>query len=244
MIPVPVFVYERGAQQETGTLADNGRQRCALGARTHLHDKNDIQHNIQQRRKADEIKRMLRVAHAPQNRAHCIVSVNENNARHGNTGIGQGLRERFRRRMHQFHDLPAEQKSYPGDAAGKDKQCSAHGSDKTAQFIMLLCTDILGDQHLARAGKPHGDKRHAVHYVPADRNSGKPHLAQRLSYYDHIRHIVDNLQQMGQEHWHGKTDKLPVHVSCCKIRNQRMRMVMMMIHVMHKQIQYLLYFLP
>ena len=147
-------------------------------------------------------------------------------------GIGQSLSERFRRRMHQFHDLPAEQKSYPGYAAGEAKQRSAHGSDKPAQFVMLLCADVLGDQHLSRAGKPHGDKCHAVHDVPADRNSGKPHLSQRLPNYDHVRHIVDDLQQMGQEHRHGKTDKLPVHVSGCKVRNQRMRM---MLHVMHNQ---------
>ena len=239
MIPLPVFVYKPGAQQETDTLAENGGQRRAFGPRSHLHDKNDIQHNIQQRRKADEIKRMLRVTHASQNRAHRIITVNENNACHGNAGIGQGLRERFRRRMHQFHDLPAEQKAYPGDAAGETKQRRAHGGDKTAQLVMLFCADVLGDQHLSRTGKTHGDKRHAVHDIPADRNSGKPYLPQRLSYYDHVCHIVDDLKQMGQEHRHGKTDKLPVHVSGCKIRNQRMRMMMMMIHVMHKQIQYL-----
>ena len=217
MIPLPVFADEPGAQQEADALAENSCQRRAF-----LHDKNDIQHNIQQRRKADEIKRMLRVAHAPQNRTHRIVPVNKDNACHGNAGIGQGLRERFGRRMHQFHDLAAEQQPYPGDAAGKTKQRRAHGGNKTAQLVMLFSADVLGDQHLSRTGKAHGDKRHAVHDVPAYRNSGKPHLSQRLPYYDHVRHIVDDLQQMGQEHRHGKTDKLPVYISRCKIRNQRM----------------------
>ena len=176
---------------------------------------------------------MFCVSHSPQDGAYRIVSVNEDDARHTDAAVGQRFLKGFRRRVHQLHYFPAEPQSQGAHPCRENEQRGSHGSHKTAQFIMLFCADILGNEHLPRAGKTHGDEGHAVHNVAANGNGGKAYLPQDLPHDNHIRHIVDDLQQVGQEHGHGKGNELPVYVSCCEIRNKGRRMEPHMVPVMH-----------
>ena len=66
-------------------------------------------------------------------------------------------------------------------------------------ILWLTGTDQLADDNLSGSSKAHAHKGHKVCDIAADGYGGQTNLSQHLTYNDHIDHVVDHLQQVGQE---------------------------------------------
>ena len=96
------------------------------------------------------------------------------------------------------------------------KQGGHHFTDE----IVALFPHVAGDQNLAGVGEAHGDEGDEHHHLAAHGDRGKTAGAHHLPNHDHIHHVVDHLQQPGQEKGHGKAEERSRNAACGQIPDQ------------------------
>ena len=91
---------------------------------------------------------------------------------------------------------------------------------RTGFQVMALCAYVAGNQDLSRVGKAHGHKGDQHQHFAADGNGGQAVCADEVADNDHIHHVVDHLQQAGQEKGHRKRQQRLRYAPCCQIPDQ------------------------
>ena len=161
------------AQNEARALPDHGRERRAERAHMHPRDENDVEHDVDDRRDRDEDHRMLRVAHAAQDRADHVVAEDEQHAGRAAQHIGARAFDSLRRHV----DEPDEAvRAHDGDHAEHETRAHDEGeqcADDVVQLLFAACADVLRHHDLSGGGKAHAEEGEQVHDVAARGYRGK-----------------------------------------------------------------------
>ena len=189
---------------------DRGESR-SRGSHLKDRDEKNIQEDIRHSRYADKDKGPYRVSHTAQYGADHIISVDKDQSPGAYRGIAQSLGEGLRRCIHHPQDRYAERYAHRAEDRGDRHEEGKHRSDKPADLPLLSRSEILGYDHLARAGKAHGNEGEEVRHIAPHGHSRQADLAQLLSHYDHIHHIIHDLQEIGREEGRGKAQQLRRH---------------------------------
>ena len=204
---IPVAVEQRQGEEETGGLADDRRQGGAAGTQPHRADEQQVQDQVQHGGDGDEHERMLRVAHAAQDGGNEVVSVNEQGTVNAGDGILPGIFQDGIRRIQPGQDILIGEQEDDHDDHGQGGKQREERTHHFPDQVAPVFTDVAGDQDLSCVGETHGDKGDEHHHLAADGNGGKAFRTDHLANDDHVHHVVDHLEQAGEEQGHGKTEQ-------------------------------------
>ena len=189
-------------------LAEYGGDGSTHGPHAKAPHQNDIHHDIHHGGQRDEHEGMLGVAHAAEHGRDHVVAVDEDQTGNTHGGIGQSLVPGGGGGVHQGEDTPTEDQAHHAEHQGAGRQEGEHGAYKGAHLFPLSRADVLGDDDLSRVGKAHGQEGQKVGHVAAHRYGGQAHRAQDTAHDDHVGHVIDHLQQIGEKQGRGKPQKL------------------------------------
>ena len=217
---VAVFPQENYTADEAESLADDSGQSGTGSTQVEFYNKQQIQHNVHAGSNCHKDKGMLGVTQTAEHCTHGIVTINEDQTGDANGGVAQSLLERFDGRVQNVQNLTAEHEAdytHSNCTGEKELECSA---DKPPQFIFSACADVLGDNNLGSSRETYRDESEEAGDVTADSNRRQTGLADCIADNDHVHHVVDNLQQVGQKQRGREFQKLSGNVASGEVLNQ------------------------
>ena len=196
---LPVFVQQPQRKQEAHRLPDHRCQRSALRAHLHRADKQDIQDHVQYGSDGDKHERMLGIPHAAQDRAHQVIPVDEHHAPDAGDAVLAGIFPDIFRGVQPPQDFLVGKQEDDHDNHGQAFQQGKQRADHVAHLVIPPGAHIPGNQDLSCVGKAHSHKGDQHQHFAADGNGGQAARADKVADHDHIHHVVDHLQESGQE---------------------------------------------
>ena len=119
-------------------------------------------------------------------------------------GIGQSLR----RDVHEAKRPVADEEGNHGKGCRQQQTEGEEGADGAAQSLPVPGADVLGNDDLPGGGEAHGDKEKEGGQLAAVGGGGEARRAHELPHDDHVRHVVDLLQQVCKDEGKREGQKL------------------------------------
>ena len=170
-----------------------------------------IQQDVENRGGTHEKERRFGIAQALQNGADCVVAKDEYGSPaddlHIAAGVRIGLRRNIQRPEQRLIDGKAEHGNHNG---GRQRQEKQH-SDGVTLSLLVARPLVLGNQNAPAHGQAdtEGIDDKAQHGGIAD--GGQADLAHNFPHHQHIHHIVEGLQQVGQKQREGELNQFFRH---------------------------------
>ena len=221
----PVFVKEAQGEEEADGLADDRGQGCAPGPHLHRAHEEDIQDHVDHRGDGDEHEGMLRIAHAAQDRADQVIAVDEHHAVDAGNAVLPGVFPDLVRRVEPGDDSLVGEQEDDHDDHGQAFQQGKKRTDHLAHQVRAPCADVAGDQDLAGVGKAHGHESDQHQHLAADSYGGQAFRADEVADDDHVHHVVDQLQQAGEEKRQRKRDQRTRYAARRQIPDNRLALL-------------------
>ena len=151
---------------------------------------------------------MLAVAHAPENGGNHVVAEDGDHAAEVCKRIVVGVFHGRLGDVHQLEGPVAEAEGEHRAAGGQDEAEGEQGADGVFQLVPVPGADVLGDDDLPGVGEAHADKEEEHGQLAAVGGGGQAGGAHILADDDHVRHIVDLLQQVGEDEGQSEGEQL------------------------------------
>ena len=141
----------------------------------------------------------------------------ENGAAHADVQIGQGFVKGLRRGVQGDEDIPAAQEHHHGDDRAADAVQGEHGAHRFGDFLLPLRSDVLGDEHRAAHGQAADEVDDQDGHLAAQPHGGGAHGAAEPADDEHVRQIVQRLEQIGGQKGQRKQKQLLGHAALGQI---------------------------
>ena len=198
-------------------LRGDGGDRSARGThiqrRRHQHN---VQHHIDNRRDQHKNQRVAGIAHTTQHRTDTVVAEHKNGARHTDVEIPLGFGIGFRRCGQCVQHRLAQQHHHRHHHA-RDRIQAEHGADGALDLLLPSRADKLGDHHGAAHRQTADEVDDQNGDLAADTDRRGTHHTAKLTHDQHIRHVIQRLQQIGCQKRQRKQHQLLGNAALCQI---------------------------
>ena len=203
--PFLLRAHQLGERQHSADrLADNGRKSRRADTHPHTADQNDIQHNVDNRRRNQIPHGAAAVADRLQNAGAHIVHDHRDRAEKVGAEVRHRVDQNVFGRTHPAQDLRGQQHAHHRQHRARRKPQRHRGVDRAAQTFPVLGTEI-PRHHNARA------QRHAVDKARQQKNQAaggadrrQRLAAQKIAHDQRVGGIVQLLKQVADEDRQGK----------------------------------------
>ena len=171
-----------------------------------------IQQDVENRGNSYEKERRFRIAQALQNGADRVVAKDKYGPPADDLHIVAGIRISLGRNIQRLEQRLIDGKNEHGNHnRGRQRQEKQH-SDGVMLSLLVARSLVLGHQNAPAHGQAdtEGIDDKAQHRGVAD--GGQADLAHNFPYHQHIHHIVEGLQQVGQKQREGELNQFFRHV--------------------------------
>ena len=190
----------------------------------HQH-KHQIQNDIQNTGKHQEIQRPGSIAHRPENAAAHVVDQKAGETGKVDLKVGGGLRENILRRGHEAQHGPDPEEPDQGKQDAHNKGGSHGGFHGFMELLHIFCPEMHTDHHTGANRKAVEKEHQHVHDHGRGAHSGQGLGTNELAHDDGVYGIVKHLENVSQHQRQGKLQNLPDNVSfghiscggCCTV---------------------------
>ena len=196
------------AQQRADELGEDRRKRGAPYAqREHGHEQ-QIEHDVEQRRDDEEVQRRAAVAHGAHDPAEGVVHHHADRAGKDDADIGDGELHHVLGRAHQAQQPGRERRAGERQQRGGDQVEGHGGVDRQTHLFLVPRAEEAGDDD-ARADRDADEEADEQKAQVARRaDGGERAVADEIAHDQRVRHVIELLKQVPDEHGRGKAEHL------------------------------------
>jgi len=191
-LPFPIKVDQRDDKAH-GLANDRGHSR-PQGAPAKTGDEDQVQDQVGKSGNGDKNERPAGIAHAAQYRGDRVVPKDKEHAAHADERIIPRLRVSFRGHVHGGQHPIRAKEAEDGDEKGDERNKAEERTDGLLHAVHIPPAYLLGDDDLTRGRKAHAQAHSHMHEISAASYGREAGTADVASHYDHVHHVIDDLQ--------------------------------------------------